>query len=91
MRIKEWWLILPKEILVMKGGMRNNFYLQVPILSEGEEGFVLGWDESFDFWELKEREEIYGYDLFYCKRNLPAKLYAGACAVSRISVTTRLL
>ncbi len=47
-----------------EGRPRNNFYLQVPILSEGEEGFVLGWDESFDFWELKEREEIYGYDLF---------------------------
>ncbi|MDE7326993.1 MAG: hypothetical protein K2N63_12105 [Lachnospiraceae bacterium] len=42
----------------------NNYYLQVPILSEGEEGFVLEWDKSYDLWELIEREEMLGYDLF---------------------------
>ena len=34
--------------------MRRNYYLQVPVVSEGEEGFCLGWDASLDIQSMQE-------------------------------------
>lgn len=51
---------------VSYGGLvRHNYYLQVPVLSEGEEGFVLGWDASL---KIRAMQQMYGkngeYDIF---------------------------
>lgn len=37
-----------------KDRIRHNYYLQVPVLHEGEEGFGLAWDDSLDIRAMQE-------------------------------------
>ncbi len=43
---------------------RYNYYLQVPILSEGREGFTLDWNKSLDIRALQEEGEKEKSDIF---------------------------
>ncbi len=43
---------------------RYNYYLQVPILAEGQEGFTLAWNRSLDIKALQEEGEKEKSDIF---------------------------
>lgn len=43
---------------------KNNYYLQIPILSEGEDGFRLAWDDSLNIEELRNKTDSGEYGIF---------------------------